>query len=377
MRDDWQVVKLPKCIRQVKIPKKVPRKSFLEEGEYPIVSQERDHINGYWDEAEHAIKVDRPLVAYGDHTQTVKYIDFDFVVGADGLKLFLTNDEVLPRYFYYYLLGNPVKGLGYARHYRLLKELDVHFPPLPEQERIVAILDKAFEGIDQAIAHTEQNLASARELFESYLNNIFTQRGDGWVENKLGDVCGITSSLVNPKEEQFQDLPHIGAGNMVSNSKELVDVMTAREEGLKSGKHTYTTDMVLYSKIRPYLMKVSVPDFEGLCSADVYPLMPKVDVVRREYLFYLLLTKDFTDYAISRSARAGMPKINRTCLFSYGASYPPLPEQDAILSKLNALNNHCKQLEALYTQKLESLKVLKQSLLQHAFAGELTKEVAA
>jgi type I restriction enzyme S subunit len=65
----------------------------------------------------------------------------------------------------------------------------ISVPPLPEQERIVSILDKAFEGIDKAIAQTEQNLASARELFESYLNNIFTQKGDDWVEKKLVDVC--------------------------------------------------------------------------------------------------------------------------------------------------------------------------------------------
>lgn len=328
---------------------------------------------------------DRIVIArFGMSEKCTRFVTDKFFLNDSGLTLSPKEISLSQRFLDFQILSlnDKIYAMGKGTAQKNLdvstfRKLEIFVPPLVEQERIVSILDKAFEGIDKAIAQTEQNLASARELFESYLNNIFTQKGDDWVEKKLGEVCSITSSLVDPKEKQYQDLYHIGAGNMISNSKELVDVLMAKEEGLKSGKHTFTTDMVLYSKIRPYLMKVSVPDFEGLCSADVYPLMPNVDLVKREYLFYLLLTKNFTDYAISRSARAGMPKINRTCLFSYEASYPTLTEQNTILYRLNALSNQTKQLQALYTQKLNDLKELKQSLLQQAFAGELTKEDAA
>lgn len=404
MRDDWQIMKLGELCT-IRPPKKEAKEKLSDSEMVSFVPMNNLNIVSKGltlEESKPLKKVSGSYTYFADGDVLLAKITPCFENGKLGIATGLVNGvgfgssefivfrskgNVLPDYLYHYFSqasfreeGRRVMS-GAVGHKRVPKEFIEEYPlplpPLAEQERIVAILDKAFEGIDQAIAHTEQNLASARKLFESYLNNIFTQRGDGWVEKKLGEVCGITSSLVNPKEEQFQELPHVGAGNMVSNSKELVDVMTAKEEGLKSGKHTYTTEMVLYSKIRPYLMKVSVPDFEGLCSADVYPLMPNLDLIRREYLFYLLLTKDFTDYAISRSARAGMPKINRTCLFSYEASYPSLPEQDVILSRLNALSNHCQELETLYTQKLESLKELKQSLLQQAFSGELTKEAVA
>jgi type I restriction enzyme, S subunit len=156
-----------------------------------------------------------------------------------------------------------------------------------------------------------------------------------WVEKTLAEVCEITSKLIDPREPEFLDLKHVGAGNIISKTGELIDVQTAREEGLKSGKFVFDESMVLYSKIRPYLMKVVRPDFVGLCSADIYPLSPIQPEVSADFLFYLLLTEDFTDYAVKGSARAGMPKVNRTHLFKYRAWFPPLPEQERIVAILD------------------------------------------
>ena len=196
-------------------------------------------------------------------------------------------------------------GLGY------LRDFPINVPPLPEQQRIVGILDEAFGGIATAKANAEKNLQNARALFESHLESVFTQRGLGWVEKKLRDVCAITSTLVDPRKEAFLDLIHVGAGNIESRTGVFVKLKTAREEGLISGKFLFNKSMVLYSKIRPYLMKVACPDFNGLCSADMYPLAPLPNQITRDYLFYLLLSKHFTEYAIQGSARAGMPKVNR------------------------------------------------------------------
>jgi type I restriction enzyme S subunit len=253
-----------------------------------------------------------------------------------------------------------------------IKSFEIPLPPLEEQKRIVAILDEAFIGIDAAIANTQKNLANARELFESYLNAVFTQRGERWEEMALSDTCEITSKLIDPREEDFFDLPHIGAGNIVSMTGELIKVQTAREEGLKSGKFTCDEQMVLYSKIRPYLMKVARPSFSGLCSADIYPLTPKSDVLSRDFLYYLLLSKEFTDYAIAGSARAGMPKVNRDHLFQYRVALPDIVEQKILSEKLDSIESESQALASIYQQKLNALNELKQSLLQKAFSGELT-----
>lgn len=253
-----------------------------------------------------------------------------------------------------------------------LASLEFSYPTsLAEQHRIVAILDEAFESIATVKANTEKNLQNARVLFESQLQAVFTERGEGWVEKRLGDVCAIFSTLVDPRKEDFIDLIHVGAGNIQSQTGVFVDLKTAREEGLISGKFLFDETMVLYSKIRPYLMKAARPDFNGLCSADMYPLSPLHNQITRDYLFHLLLSKPFTDYAIRGSARAGMPKVNREHLFEFRAWLPSVKKQMEQSAILDALHDETQRLASLYQKKLTALDDLRKSLLHQAFSGAL------
>lgn len=156
---------------------------------------------------------------------------------------------------------------------------------------------------------------------------------------------------------------------------ELIGVKTAREEGLKSGKFVFNQKVVLYSKIRPYLMKACRPNFNGLCSADVYPLTPNIEELDRDFLFYVFMSRHFTDYAIAGSDRVGMPKVNRDHLFRYRIFVPDVSEQKRIAVQFDVLSAEEQRLESIYQQKLTALAELKQSILQKAFAGELTSEM--
>jgi type I restriction enzyme S subunit len=254
---------------------------------------------------------------------------------------------------------------------RALNSIPIPVPPLPEQQRIIGILDEALDGIAVAKANAEKNLQNARALFECHLQFVFTQRGKGWVKKSLSEICAITSTLVDPRKGEFLDLIHVGAGNIESKTGVLFDLKTAREEALISGKFLFDESMVLYSKIRPYLMKVARPDFQGLCSADMYPLAPLKGEVTRNYLFHLLLSKHFTDYAIQGSARAGMPKVNREHLFEFKVWLPDLKKQEELGAALDGLHNETQRLEDIYQQKLATLESLKKSLLHQAFAGGL------
>lgn len=291
------------------------------------------------------------------------------------------TNRIDPRFLYFYLhhfshylpsvaVGATVKSLR-RRHF---EQLPVAVTTLPEQQRIVGVLDEAFAGLATAQANAEKNLQNARALFESHLQSIFTQRGKGWVEKKLSEVCAITSVLIDPRKKEFLDLTHVGAGNIESHTGVFIDLKTAREEGLISGKFVFNESMVLYSKIRPYLMKVARPDFNGLCSADMYPLVPFPKEITRDYLFHLLLSKGFTDYAIQGSARAGMPKVNREHLFEFKLWLPDLQKQKQLAANLDEIHAETQRLERLYQQKLAALAALKKSLLHRAFSGELTSE---
>jgi len=169
MKTGWQAQPFESCIEHVVYSTKIQRKDFLDDGTYPVVSQEVGLINGYWNKDADLFMVDRPVVIFGDHTKVLKYINFDFVLGADGVKILQPKDFLVPRFFYYQLQVAKLDTLGYARHYKLLKELKIKFPDRFEQQRIVAILDEAFEGIATAAANAEKNLKNAKELFESCL----------------------------------------------------------------------------------------------------------------------------------------------------------------------------------------------------------------
>ena len=252
-----------------------------------------------------------------------------------------------------------------------LGDLSISVPSFSEQQRIVGVLDKAFDGIATAKANTEKNLQNAHAIFGSHLQSVFTQHGEGCIEKKLGDVCAITSTLVDPRKNEFLDLIHVGAGNIESQTGVFVELKTAREECLISGKFLFDESMVLYSKIRPYLMKVARPHFNGLCSADMYPLTPLLNEITRDYLFHLLLSKHFTDYAIQGSARAGMPKVNREHLFEFGVWLPPVKKQQELAEELDTLHEETQRLESIYQRKFASLDELKKSLLHQAFSGAL------
>lgn len=313
------------------------------------------------------------------HLGKVAYVDDDYGYAFGGfMGLLVPEREVRGRYLYYAMLSEDYKefidGLSDGVNINNLKWDDLKsftfpVPPLPEQQRIVGKLDAAFAALGEAEGLVARNRANARELFESYLNGVFEGKGDGWV--RLNEVCEITSKLVDPRQPEHIDLVHVGGGNIESKTGKLIDLKTARDEELKSGKFLFDESMVLYNKIRPYLVKVVRPTFSGLCSADMYPLHPKAGRLDRDYLYYALLSNHFTEYAIAGSDRAGMPKVNREHLFAYEFPLPSLKEQQRIAKSLDALLPETQALEATYQQKLTELSGLKKAVLGAAFRGEL------
>jgi len=202
MRKGWETKPFESCIAPVEYSRKVQRKHFLDEGRFPIVSQEAAFTNGYWNDETDVFKVSTPVVIFGDHTQVLKFVDFDFVLGADGVKILQPRDFLRPKFFYYQLKAVEMPSLGYARHYRLLKELEITVPPLAEQQRIVGLLDEAFAGLETAQAHAAKNLQNARALFESHLQSIFAEGGKGWVETTIGDQLTLQRGFDITKSDQ-------------------------------------------------------------------------------------------------------------------------------------------------------------------------------
>ncbi|MDO5506095.1 MAG: N-6 DNA methylase [Pseudoxanthomonas suwonensis] len=172
--DEWDEAPFEGCIEQVTYTPKIQRKQFLTEGDYPIVSQEEEFINGRWNLVRDVFRVDRPLVLFGDHTRVLKYIDFDFVLGADGVKILKPKPFLNPRFFYHQLQVLKPRSLGYARHYRLLKEMTIRYPSLRKQQQIADELDAADAEGEHLQSLYTRKLAALDELKQTLLQRAFS-----------------------------------------------------------------------------------------------------------------------------------------------------------------------------------------------------------
>ncbi len=193
---------------------------------------------------------------------------------------------------------------------------------------------------------------------------------EGWKRTTLGQLLRIASGLVDPKDVSIAGRISVGPDNLISGGGiNKATLKTARELGQISGKYKFDNNSILYSKIRPNLNKVALPDFDGICSADIYPMWVRdIHKTDRDFIYYLLTTDRFVEEASSRSFRTGLPKINREDLEAMEVSLPPLPEQRKIAAILRTWD------EAI--EKLTKLKEAKQRRLE-ALAAELIHDAQA
>ena len=242
----------------------------------------------------------------------------------------------------------------------MIKSLKINLPPLDEQKRIVAILDEAFEGIDQAIRNTEKNLANARELFDSYLNKIFTQKGDGWEERNFGDICENLDTKrvpITKSKRTSGNIPYYGASGIVDYVADYLfdeDLLLVSEDGANLLARTY-----------PIAFSIS-----GKTWVNNHAHVLRFSGISLQKFVEYYLNSISLEFYISGMAQ---PKLNQKALNSISVPIAPKLEREQIIKNLDSLTEETQRLETIYRQKLIALNELKQSILQKAFTGQLTK----
>lgn len=307
-------------------------------------------------------------------------------------KLFalVTDGKILPKFIYYFTLSesfqfqfkDSLTGLIGGVSLSKIKKFSISFPPLEEQKRIVEILDEAFVGIDQAIANTEKNLQNARNLFESYLNNIFTQKGDGWVTGALSDIgadikTGPFGSLLHKSDYIENGTPLINPAHIIQGSI-IPDVRkTVNQEAFDrlSSYHVQFGDVIIgrrgdMGRCAP----ITETEDGWLCGTGCFIIRPK-NGHDAKFLSLLLSSNFYIDEITKLASGATMLNLSNKALGSLTVSLPALDVQKSILEQINIITADQFKLNQIYTQKLADLKELKQSLLQKAFAGELTYDM--
>lgn len=153
---DFPLIDFEDALDKVTYSTKIKSSDYKEKGTYPVIDQSDNFIAGYWDNSEDVFKLTKPVTIFGDHTRCFKYVDFDFVLGADGVKILQPSDEFNPKFFYYLIRNIEIKNLGYSRHYKELKEKQIPLPPKSIQEEIVSEIEgyqKIIDGAKSVVAN--------------------------------------------------------------------------------------------------------------------------------------------------------------------------------------------------------------------------------
>lgn len=273
-----------------------------------------------------------------------------------------TEGRYLNYYFQFNKPNTLVKDAAYPSiSLKDIENISIPVPSLSEQQSIVAELDK----INELISLKKAQLSDLDSLAQSIFYDMFgdpIENEKGWEVKKLGEVVDIIAKLVDPNQEPYCNQFHVGPANIIGGTGEIVDCLIAKDENLISGKYAFKSGAVLYSKIRPNLNKVAIPSFDGVCSADMYPLSIKTNAVNL-YIMRLLMTKEFLKYAVNCSGRARMPKINREALFEFKFCLPPLSLQQEFAKRIELIE----QQKAQISSTIKDLETLLASRMQYWF----------
>ncbi len=236
--------------------------------------------------------------------------------------------------------------------------IPIILPPLDVQRRIVA----AVGGLDSVLGSLDSELASARSLLRTLRETLLA----GWPLAPLAEVCHISASLVDPRASEYSALPYFGIDRMGKASGELLAESDEIAPPI-SGKYLFGPNDVVYSKIRPNLRKVVWPGFEGLCSADAYPLTP-VPEVPSALLRECLLSDEFSKVVTSMSGRTKMPKVNRKELFQTKIRMGETPAERA---EASALLEAARALVRALSAEVVTLRVLRGQLVTGLLDGSI------
>jgi type I restriction enzyme, S subunit len=296
----------------------------------------------------------------------------------------LPNDRFIPEFIYYVLLSKKIelisKAAGNAQpniSQIKIKTTEIPVPPLADQKRIVAIVDEAFESIDIAIENTKKNLANARELFESYLNNIFTNKNNGWQEKTLREVSsdfGRGKSKHRPRNDPKLyggSYPFIQTGD-VRNCNHLITQKSQfySEDGLAQSKLWPKGTICI--TIAANIAETGILGFDACFPDSIIGIVVNYGITSNDFVEYLLQSVKARIKA--KGQGSAQENINLATFENERFPFPDIDQQREIVENLNQLSLKTQRLEAIYQEKLVALTELKQSILQKAFTGELTAD---
>jgi type I restriction enzyme, S subunit len=386
MKEQWKRYKLGQVCRLVN-GRAYSRRELLPQGKYPVLRVGNFFTNTGWYYSDLALESDKYCdkgdllyawsASFGPHIWTGEKVIFHYHIWKVLPDPCLTDKNFL---FWWFLWDRDrIKedhGTGTTMIHVAkgsMEDREIVVPPLPEQRRIVGVLDEAFDGIATAKANAEKNLQNARAIFQSHLQSVLMQRGNGWVEKPIGDVCVLRSGTTLPPEieKPSGEIPYLKVADMnigenlngITRSSRYVNKRDVNASNLLPEGTTIFPKRggaILTNKKR-LTMRVICADL------NIMGVTPKQDLLP-EFLFNFFLRLDLREINNGSS----IPQINNYSIEPIIISFPKsITAQQKIVDNLSSLAKETQTLENIYQRKLAALESLKKSLLHQAFTDNL------
>ena len=296
-----------------------------QKGKFPVITQSGSElISGYIDDV--APITDLPLVVFGDHTCTFKFIDFLFVRGADGTQILKTDPSIiLCKYFYYFISTVKIQNSDrYERHYKYLKKIKIPLPPLSIQQKIVDECEVAEQVVATAKAEIKEEQGRIAQLLENAVNAS--------LHGKLSNIAQRISDSIDP-QQHTGEVNYFGLENIESQTGQKTGSTESSYSAIKSTKTCFKAGDVLYGKLRPNLNKVHLTTEDGICSTDIYVLRFSNAALAKIYTHYLR-SKSFNDEVLKTVSGQQLPRTSWNAMSQIAVPVFTEAQQETLLAQV-------------------------------------------
>ena len=376
---EWKELNFLNCLEKEASNNKLKlqQKEFLDNGKFPIIDQGVNFIAGYTNNESKVYAGKLPVVIFGDHTRILKFVNFPFALGADGVKILIPKENINPKYFYYAIQILKIKSLGYSRHYKLLKTKKIPLPfsnnkpDLKEQERIVSILEES-EKLNKKSKNVEK-------LFDEYLKGVFYEMFGkiqlGNFDEEIIKIIDGDRGVNYPNGNDFSEKGYclfLNTGNVRKNGfnfEKLMFITKEKDEQLRKGKAQIddiilTTrgtigNVALYNKTIPY-RNIRINSGMVLLRTNTKKILPK-------FLEYLIQMPLIQNQFLKMNSGSAQPQLPITNLKKIGFPLPSLPLQQ----KFSKIVEQVEKMKEKINKTKQNSEELFNSLVSKGFRGEL------
>lgn len=366
-------------VKKVPVPvdKKTKQKDYLPNGILPIIDQGQEMIGGYTDDSCKEVICDLPVIVFGDHTKAVKYIDFPFGAGADGIKVLQPKEGILPKYLFYitqYLVLR-LEDKGYARHYQYIEKKELEIPPIPEQARIISRIEELFSQLDngaETLQKTKQQLTAYRQ---AVLKQAFNP-SSGWARKRASEIGEVNLGRQRSPKNVSNHYPtkYIRAANITEQGLALDDILDMEFTPTEREKYYLRAGDIVVSEAsgsatqvgKPAIWKNEIPN----CCFQNTVIRHRVHTEHPEYIFWYYKYLYENGYFSRVVGGVGINHLGANNFANIMINIAPYDEQMGIVEQIELKTSVCDDIEKTVENAIRQAEAMKQSILKQAFDGE-------